>query len=273
MNFVADSKGLYILDKEKPNECHAQVEGFSQREIARAKKTRRLYRQLVAPSVAAFKSLLRKNLIRNCEVMENYIELTDEVFGPDVPTLKGKITRPKPRKVVDEGIEIPDEFVARNKNLELAINIMFINKEKILTTIDGSIMFKACVPLPSREDGDIFRGLDEILRHFNKGGYTITKIHADGEFESLLLRIKDDLDIKINVVNPDEHVGDIERLNRTIREKFRTRYYRLPFKAIPKVMINALACVTTYAMNLFPVKGGVSKYFSPHIILGKKQLH
>ena len=174
--------------------------------------------------------------------------------------------------MVDEEIEIPDEFVARNKNIELAIDIMFINKETILTTIDRSITFKACVPLPSREDEDIFRGLDEILRHYNKGGYTITKIHADGEIESLLLRIKDDLDIEINVVNTDEHVGDIERLNRTIKEKFRTRYYRLTFKAIPKVMINALACVTSHAMNLFPVKGGVSTYFSPHIILGKKQL-
>ena len=120
---------------------------------------------------------------------------------------------------------------------------------------------------------DIYSGLDEILRHYNKGGYTITKIHADGEFESLLLRIKDDLDIDVNIANPDEHVGDVERLNRTIKEKFRTRYYRLPFKAIPKVMINTLACVTTHAMNLFPVKGGVSSYFSPHVILGKKQLY
>ena len=31
MNVVADAKGLYILDNEKKNECHAQVEGFSQR--------------------------------------------------------------------------------------------------------------------------------------------------------------------------------------------------------------------------------------------------
>ena len=94
----------------------------------------------------AFKGLLRQNLIRNCEVLEKDIELTEAVFGPDVPTLKGKSTRPKPRKVVDEEIEIPDEFVARNRNLELVMNIIFINKETILTTIDRSIMFKVCVP-------------------------------------------------------------------------------------------------------------------------------
>ena len=101
MSFVADPKGLYILDTEKPNECHAQVEGFSQREIVWAKKTRRLHHQLVDPSIVAFKNLLRRNIIKNCEVMEKDIKLTDEVFGADVPTLKGKSTRSKPRKVVD----------------------------------------------------------------------------------------------------------------------------------------------------------------------------
>ena len=150
---------------------------------------------------------------------------------------------------------------------------MFINTETILTTIDRSIIFKSCVPLPSREDEYIFCGLmDEILILYNKGGYKITKIQADGEFESLLLRIKDDFDIEINAVNPDEHVGDIEHLNRTIKEKFWTRYYCLPFKTIPKMTINDLECVTTHAMNLFPLKGRVSTYFSPHFILEKKKL-
>ena len=77
-------------------------------------------------------------------------------------------------------------------------------------------MFKACVPLPSREDDDIYAGLDEVLHHYNKAGYTITTIHADGEFESLMLRIEDELDVETNIVNPDEHVGNIKRLNHTI---------------------------------------------------------
>ena len=36
--------------------------------------------------------------------------------------------------------------------------------------------------------------------------------------------------------------------------------------------MNSIACVTPSATNLFQVKGGVSNYFSPHVILGKKQL-
>ena len=112
-------------------------------------------------------------------------------------------------------------------------------------------MFKACIPLSSREDEEIYKGLDVVLRHYNKGGYTVTN---------------DELDIDVNIANPEEHVGDVERLNRKIQEKFRTKYYHLPFKAMPEVIINDLACFTTKAMNLFPVKGGVSSYFSPHVM-------
>ena len=122
-------------------------------------------------------------------------------------------------------------------------------------------MCKACSPLSSREDTEIYKGLDVVLRHYHKGGYTVKKIHADGEFESLLLRIKDELDIEVNIANSDERVGDIKRLNRKIQEKFRTKFYHLPFKVIPKVMINSLACVTTKGMNMFTVKGGVINYF------------
>ena len=65
----------------------------------------------------------------------------------------------------------------------------------------------------------------------------------------------------MNIANSDERVGDIKRLNRKIQEKFRTKFYHLPFKVIPKVMINSLACVTTKGMNMFTVKGGVINYF------------
>ena len=146
---------------------------------------------MTSTSQQALKNLPRQNIIRNCDVAEKDIALTKKIFGPDVATLKGKSTRQKPRKVVDKEIEIPDEFVSKERNIELSIDIIFINKETLIMTIDRSIMFKACVPLPSQEDDDVYAGLDEVLHHYNKAGYTITKIHADGEFESLMLRIED----------------------------------------------------------------------------------
>ena len=103
MKFAADQKVLYILQSNE-SKCFNQIEGFSNREISRATKARRLYHQLDSPSQQALKNLLRQNIIRNCDIVQKNIALTEKIFGPDVATLKGKSSCPKPRKVVNEEI-------------------------------------------------------------------------------------------------------------------------------------------------------------------------
>ena len=41
---------------------------------------------------------------------------------------------------------------------------------------------------------------------------------------------------------------------------------------MPKVMLRYLAMVATEQLNFFPVKDGISKYYSPHMILKKKNI-
>ena len=84
--------------------------------------------------------------------------------------------------------------------------------------------------------------------------------------------IHDNLSVKVNTTNPDEHVGYIERLNRTLKEKFRTNYHRLLFKAIPRLVFEYIVMVTTQAENFSPIKGSIRKYFSPHVLLGKNNM-
>jgi hypothetical protein len=56
------------------------------------------------------------------------------------------------------------------------------------------------------------------------------------------------------------------------RKRIRAAYHRLPYKAIPRIMINYLAMIQANQLNLFPVKGGVSKYYSPCMILNQTNL-
>ena len=50
---------------------------------------------------------------------EKDILLAHRMFGKDVPTLKGRSTRPKPNVVVDAEIELPEEFLEKmTKDLE-----------------------------------------------------------------------------------------------------------------------------------------------------------
>ena len=80
--------------------------------------------------------------------------------------------------------------------------------------------------------------------------------------------VKDNLDIEMNYANAFNHVPEAERNNRTIKERVRAAYHRLPYKKLPRVIIRYLAMVQTNLLNYFPVKGGISEYYSPKTILG-----
>ena len=79
--------------------------------------------------------------------------------------------------------------------------------------------------------------------------------------------VKDSLGITLNCPPADEKVGSAERNNRTIGERIRATYHRLPYKAMPRVMLKYMAMVFVHKLNIFPVKGGVSPYYSPHMIM------
>ena len=80
-------------------------------------------------------------------------------------------------------------------------------------------------------------------------------------------KVSNDLDIKMNYTATDEHVPEAERNNRNIGERIRATYHNLPYKKIPKVMLQYLAIHSAQQLNIFPVKGGVSAYYSPHVII------
>ena len=53
----------------------------------------------------------------------------------------------------------------------------------------------------------------------------------------------------MNYANPQEHVPEVERSIRVIKERFRVAFHRLPFKRIPKIMIKILAMECTKKLN------------------------
>ena len=84
--------------------------------------------------------------------------------------------------------------------------------------------------------------------------------------------IKDDLDVTMNYANPGDHVTEIERSNRTVKEKYRAQYHRLTFWDIPKVIIRYLGFEVVRKLNCFPVKEGLLPYYSLQTILYQQPL-
>ena len=160
-------------------------------------------------------------------------------------------------------VEIPQEIKEQHADITLCIDIMYVNGFPMFTSIDRTIKFRGLVPLESRTHSELFKAIDMIFRHYNKGGFDVKTIHCDQEFKPMMDQISDELDIEMNYATTDEHVPEAERNNRTIKERIRATYHNLPFQAMPKVMLQYLAMVCADQLNLFPAKGGVSAYYSP----------
>jgi hypothetical protein len=246
--------------------------GYTKREFEGAKQARKLYHTLGCPTVENFKHILRQNIIKNCPVTIGDVSTAERIFGPDIGTLRGKSTRKVPVPEKTDKIEIPNELKEMHKVLTLCIDIMFINGMPMLTSIDRSIRFRALIALDNRSGTAIFEGLDSIYRIYKKSRFTIKWIHCDQEFRPLMDNVADKLDITMNYTTASEHVPEAERNNCTIQERIRSAYQNLPYAMIPKIMLRYLAMISTERLNYFPTKGGVSPYFSPHVILTGKAL-
>ena len=142
----------------------------------------------------------------------------------------------------------------------------------MLTAIDRSIRFRSVVPIDTKTQSDYYKALDVIFRQYNKGGFVIKTIYCDGEYRAMMNKVSDDLDVVMNYTNASDHVPEAERNNRTIKERIRATFQRLPYKAIPRIMIRYLTMVSGMQLNFFPAKGGVSTYYSPRMIMDQTNL-
>ena len=139
--------------------------------------------------------------IKKCLVTLEDIKVAKVIFGPVKSTIKGKTTRRQPKPIHKEEIKLLQETKSINKQIELCIDIMYVNDIPMLTTIDKTIKFHGLVPLNSRSHEEYYQALDQVLRFYNKSGYFIKTIFCDGEFKSLMDKVADELDIDMNYTN------------------------------------------------------------------------
>jgi hypothetical protein len=81
-------------------------------------------------------------------------------------------------------------------------------------------------------------------------------ILVDNEFQALKEEIEE-VGVTVNVVAKDEHVPEVERQNRVIKERARAVVQTLPYKKIPKKIRVALIHYVVFWLNNLPKEGQV----------------
>jgi hypothetical protein len=108
--------------------------------------------------------------------------------------------------------------------------------------------------------------LEKVINLYNKRGFKVRTCLGDGEFENL----RDSLlhkGVHLNVCAPGEHIPEVERKIRTVKERIRSILTTLPFKTLPPILVAHAVIFSTMWLNFFAPKGGISNTLSPQAIV------
>jgi hypothetical protein len=104
----------------------------------------------------------------------------------------------------------------------------------------------------------VFKALDKILHKYINANFRVVKIKCDPAFIPLTNEILDQMGLIIDPTTAGDHEPTAERNNRTLKERIRVVVARLPYKAVPSMILELIASRVAELMKIFPAKGGIS---------------
>ena len=190
----------------------------------------------------------------------------EQIFGPDIGSLKGKTVRWQPPRVAVEEVSLPAIIHEHYQEVILACDIMYVNKIPFLMSISRHIRFGTAQHIKNQQGTTIFNGIQSIHQVYLQRGFRIHNAFMDGQFEPLRGNLAE-LGILLNNASNDEHVPEIERQICTVKERTWGIYCTLPFQKMPRRLVIEMVYAANYWLNMFPRPGGISKTLSHRTLL------
>ena len=88
---------------------------------------------------------------------------------------------------------------------------------------------------------------------FQNRGFKINIINADNEFKKLEGKVS----VHVEICAAGQHVPRIERGIQFMKDRTRCFWVTLPFKRVPKLMVDDCLTLVTTCLNDFPNKNGI----------------
>ena len=219
------------------------------------------------PTFQDLKTAISTNLIKNTTVTCEDVDLAQMIYGKDIATVKGKMTRINSSKLIHDKIYIPPKLIEHNKNVHLSIDVISINGLLFMTSISHDIFYRSAQFVPNKQPKHYQQCLVQLLELYKNAHFTITAIHCDNEFKSAFDDIKDKFKFTVYPTPAQTHVSHAERNNRVIKERVQCLYHNLKFQRVPKTILIYLVQEATQKINYFPARYGISKTYSPYMII------
>ena len=219
--------------------------------MARAEHARKLYIALGRPSFKSFRWMLLHNRIQNTDLQPRDADNAEKIFGPDIGTLRGKTVRRKPKKVhipLTIPVGIPDDILAIIKNVTLCADIFYVDQLKFLVSLSRNLHFATVEHIINRKHETILEALTNAINLYKYYEYKVMSLLTDSEFYGLRNQLLTQ-GVLLNTAAAHEHVGDIERYIRVIKERVRAIITTLPFSHFPRLLRREIIFFAVSALN------------------------
>ena len=140
----------------------------------RAKAARDFLHLVGFPSLKDLKKIIMMNVIANCPITHDDVNITEEIYGPNMAIIKGKTTQRIPSIVVQDYIDILPELVAKHENIVLYLDTIFINKMPFMVKIMKDIKFQMAHYIPNKMVELYHKTLDRVYGIYNNAGFNVT---------------------------------------------------------------------------------------------------
>ena len=179
------------------------------------------------------------------------VKAAEHIFGPETGYLTGMTVKRTGIAVRTNLTNLPFEILERYWSVTLSGDIMWINGIRFFFTKSRPVRFITSQAVRNATALSLGGYINKVVGVYMTRGFRIVEMQMDGQFEPLQGALAE-MKITLNACSEAEHVGDIKRLNRTVKERARGVVTHLPYKKLPGRMVIELVHLCAFWLNVFP---------------------
>jgi hypothetical protein len=190
---------------------------YTKREQKAALRARKSQNIMMFPGIKQYLDIADRQLLRNNPVERADIKAAKDIYGPNIGSLKGKTVTHKSIPVDGRIAGVPPAIKQNFQSIVICLDIMFINKIPFFLTTSRGLHFGTVENLRTRHMDIVLKKVTHLIgQQYARRRFCVAAIHADPDFTTLQAKF---LEINFNFCAQGEHVLEIERFIRTVKDR------------------------------------------------------
>jgi Reverse transcriptase (RNA-dependent DNA polymerase) len=237
---------------------------YTKREVTQAKNARELIARLGYPSSQATIDMLDAGM-SNCDVTKQDVRNADAIFGPCIPSLRGKTHK----RASTPASAVITPRVTQVQQI-LTVDLFFIKKLPFLLGELVPLGLALCTPTKNRTAAVIAAGIRSFINTARSRDFDCVQLRTDGE--GALAAMSEELaglGIVLDIAGPGQHVPVIERKIQTIKERVRAHENSLPY-VMTRLLLTMCVLFCVSRLNMQPSRMSVDRTSPLEQFTGRK---